>query len=828
MRLSKVLIKNFRAIKEIEFTMPSPKGDIPGSGDFVTLIGPNNIGKSSVLEAMRLACPDNSLSTPSERHFPSFETNDCSMEVEFHLSEINEKDRENPLIARCETEGQIKVRQSWTKNGNEKSKHSHETCAHSYDFTDEISPLGNPEFKSHEAIAPLIAEYESRKNKALGSLTDNRKNDLLKIAIELKADCIQKSATAEWGNHVGLASITKAFFVPKLIYVPAIREVSKEADTKAAKSSTKQIVDLLFNNYLSKQKEIVSFQNAVQEVKNLFTRTGTNEAISLYESQMKIALQQLIDLEPVLDFEAPDITSNLTASTNLLLKKGSLETFPEEQGHGAQRAIIIMLLQILERVEAAKEEEFENRPLVILIEEPEIYLHPQMILKMRDTLLSLAKKSHISVICTSHSPFFINLADRHEGILVCRSEENELKIFQRSEDLYGDDSEDRERMRMLLDFDPSVNSAFFTERVTLVEGDTEASAIPALAEKLAECGLNRERCKHALSDTTIVNCSGKPTIYAFQKVLNAFKIPYRVVHDADIRDSFSDSTNKSQNTINDKILELLSGIEDNRRLHSPTFEPEMFENQGEVKGNKAFNTWQKIRKMNLNDLKPEYLEKWKQFFAFCVHDDIENLKKTLPTSEDLIGFSLEGLVSEQEVTRRKDRRDEIDNIELEEGNIAGINYLELAAGTSRIPTLDDHSFIYADNKLIGKIVGDSMSDTLKIDDKVLLDVTDFKLEPFNQETNQDGISYDDFNNQIKSGEIYLLAINDDIERAEYTLKRVRTVPVPHNDSFLLFIEADNPDTNWGERGKFFVREYDRVHFAAKLCGIIKIVETETD
>lgn len=111
-----------------------------------------------------------------------------------------------------------------------------------------------------------------------------------------------------------------------------------------------------------------------------------------------------------------------------------------------------------------------------MIGEPEIYLHPQLQRKMRDALVSISKSSNAQVICTSHSEQFINLADRHQGIVLFRKQANGTsKCIQVSTDIYGGEKkkEQRDRMRMLLNFTPSTLEAFFADRVVLVEGDNE-------------------------------------------------------------------------------------------------------------------------------------------------------------------------------------------------------------------------------------------------------------------------------------------------------------------------------------------------------------------
>jgi len=64
-----------------------------------------------------------------------------------------------------------------------------------------------------------------------------------------------------------------------------------------------------------------------------------------------------------------------------------------------------------------------------------------------------------------------------------------------------------------------------------------------------------------------VNCRGKWTIRAFQRVLNGFEIPYRVIHDADAEGGAG---------ANAAILGELGGDGSRRRVHDPDFEQQVF------------------------------------------------------------------------------------------------------------------------------------------------------------------------------------------------------------------------------------------------------------
>jgi putative ATP-dependent endonuclease of OLD family len=91
------------------------------------------------------------------------------------------------------------------------------------------------------------------------------------------------------------------------------------------------------------------------------------------------------------------------------------------------------------------------------------------------------------------------------------------------------DRAQKERLQTVARFNPSVNELFFSDHVVLFE---ETTAIAAF-ERAAEMSGLFTRHPRLRRDVTAINCNGKTSIPAFQRILNAFSIPYRVVHDED-------------------------------------------------------------------------------------------------------------------------------------------------------------------------------------------------------------------------------------------------------------------------------------------------------
>ena len=142
---------------------------------------------------------------------------------------------------------------------------------------------------------------------------------------------------------------------------------------------------------------------------------------------------------------------------------------------------------------------------------------------------------------TTHSPIFIDVSKPHTTIIrIEKSEKGESKSFSTNKASF--DENDRERLKMVRNCNPEVNEFFFSNKIILVEGETEQTIFNELKKS---------------SEVHIVNCYGKANIPTFQKILNHFSVDYIVLHDTDcpkVKRGENMITN-SMWTMNSKIFE---------------------------------------------------------------------------------------------------------------------------------------------------------------------------------------------------------------------------------------------------------------------------------
>ena len=176
-----------------------------------------------------------------------------------------------------------------------------------------------------------------------------------------------------------------------------------------------------------------------------------------------------------------------------------------EAAHG-----LIAALEAWQRVELAG--------LVVLIEEPELYLPPQSQRYLYRLVRGLGEAGN-QILYSTHSPSFLNVARLHELVLTEHDPPVGTRLFQ--PEPLPTDSE----FRAYSEFDATRSELFMGRAAILVEGQTERLALPFVFRTLGY-DPDRERI-------SIIECGGKPNIPLIAQVAKAVGVPFVAVHDRD-------------------------------------------------------------------------------------------------------------------------------------------------------------------------------------------------------------------------------------------------------------------------------------------------------
>lgn len=153
-------------------------------------------------------------------------------------------------------------------------------------------------------------------------------------------------------------------------------------------------------------------------------------------------------------------------------------------GHGAQRSIQMALVHHLAE-QSPNETEAQTAKLV-LVDEPELYLHPQAVESVRKSLKNLSE-SNYQVVFATHSPLMIKEDDIPYATVVRKSSSEGTRVRKRVEEAFEEAFEDESKAsaRRTLFSMQNASRILFSDRVLLMEGKTEKRLIPRIYEEVS-------------------------------------------------------------------------------------------------------------------------------------------------------------------------------------------------------------------------------------------------------------------------------------------------------------------------------------------------------
>lgn len=528
MRLSRFSIRNFKSISEASFNWE----------DFVVFIGENNSGKSTVLSAINTFLLGSSIRDQSlfRGHRSDAEN---AIELTGEFSDLTPSEMDEVAVRGRMHDGKwILKKRYFSEESNEDGETKITWHEQLFSFSADVVYVGWPEQDTSwknfpNEYGPLIEQLGAGRPNAATKLQ-------LKELVAAQKPELVAAAAAAWVANPGGGGNWKSnanSILPRSIFVRAVHEASDETDAKNATAYGK-LINLLVERQLSERVEIVNLRAAIERVMALFqpdpAKAETQaEEVAALQSKINERLAQVVAGEAVIRTELPAVEDLVMPNTSLVIRDaaGGIETGVEHQGHGLQRTLVMTLLQLLSEAQASAPEA-KARPTILLVEEPELYLHPHMERLMRDALYKVADQPTMQVACCTHSPVFLDLVDRYRAIgRVIKADDGSVSVLQVNEDLFPEDGPDADKWKLqtIARFHPSVNELFFAKQVVLFEEDSAIASFERAAALMGIFG----RHPRLMREVTFIDCKGKGSIPGFQRILKGMKIPYRVMHDAD-------------------------------------------------------------------------------------------------------------------------------------------------------------------------------------------------------------------------------------------------------------------------------------------------------
>ncbi|MEN9921631.1 MAG: hypothetical protein RLZZ517_609 [Candidatus Parcubacteria bacterium] len=415
MKIKTIEIKNFKAFG-------SNKVTIDLSDNIVTLIGSNNCGKTSVLEALNYFFSGVKTIPQEFFHNNLFDQNNA-IEISIVFNTLTTDDKAHQAV---------------------------------------LPYISNEGQSEEEWVLKKQYYYESGKGKAIYTAIKDGSENI---------------------NPSGLTpNVDDIFTDEKMqkIYLTAVKDVADVIDPKK-KSPLTQVFQMLLSAELEGTDQHRDLMLALQNYAAMFDPLSKHAKVKEIEDLISEKIRRIIPVSGVIDAQMLDDTSILPTPILQIIDTASVVTKPEFQGHGVQRSIIFALLELYAETISSPTKTL-GVTNILLIEEPEMYMHPHMQDRVADVLYSLANSGAVQVVCTTHSPKFIRMFEKQKSLVRLVKKGDESSAQQITSELFPVGSEDQKRLRAVMNFDLGARECFFADRVVLVEGETEAISIPFAAE----------------------------------------------------------------------------------------------------------------------------------------------------------------------------------------------------------------------------------------------------------------------------------------------------------------------------------------------------------
>lgn len=419
MHITTLKIKNFRAIENLELNLN--KG-------LNVLIGENNSGKTSVIDLLRLVFDKGNY--PNEIYWK---------ETDFRV--INSSNEFKPI-----------------------------------EFDIKFKPDDEKESFCFSELH--VVEYDENGNK-VDFLEIHGKISLIKTRGETK---IKKEY---WGGKDKENRIPWEIWNElNYTYLSPLRDVTRDL-----KPNNNNLLSKLFLN-ISELKEDEDYKEKMSElIKKNFNNEKWEELLEEGKEKITTHLEQLNFIDDYQDiniafssFEFEDIVKKLILQLpvdfNMPTEEKEIFFNLNQNGLGYNNLIYTSTIfgDIIQRKEV-----FEDNYNLLLIEEPEAHLHPQLENTFFKYLQRLEETNEFQIIVSSHSPT-ITAKTKLDNIIVMNTINNNIFATPLKDTLLED--EDRIFLKKFLDVTKS--QLFFAKGVILVEGISEALLLPVFARLMGD------------------------------------------------------------------------------------------------------------------------------------------------------------------------------------------------------------------------------------------------------------------------------------------------------------------------------------------------------
>jgi putative ATP-dependent endonuclease of OLD family len=253
-------------------------------------------------------------------------------------------------------------------------------------------------------------------------------------------------------------------------------------------------------------------------------RSFASEATTSFDAHVRSSLenaQTIIDefvrrqtgLQVNLEFKTLD-PSDVLKNVRPFVLDGSMSFDVVEVGAGVQSAVAIAIARAYASL--------VRTPLMLAVEEPELYLHPHGCRNFYHLLRTLAETENLQIVYTTHNRAFVD-AGQFDAIHIVRK--NACGTLVKSGSSISLPSSPRDRLRIHSKFNERVNEVFFASCVVLVEGPGD--------EVACRCALEAQGLDLDRQSISVIDVGGNSEVPPLAQVLVQFDTPTLALLDED-------------------------------------------------------------------------------------------------------------------------------------------------------------------------------------------------------------------------------------------------------------------------------------------------------
>lgn len=539
MFVSKLLIRNFRSIEKesIDFR--------PGKN---VLVGKNNSGKSNIVKALDLVLGEKNpvyLDINEKDFFTYYEDGDEKVKKAFFIAvklegnDINEelfKSISGAWLAPIGDKNLIEDFFNANKNPellikNFDTLNNRKYCRD----TEELFDI----FRNAQELYIYFSVMKNAETENIDYDMDNQQGNYSKTYSIFLKHGNQYYRCSKFSSDLKNSLITSAI-------LSAVRDINKELRINTWSWYGRLIRDIWENCNSSKKREI---DKKLSQIKEITDDIFTNATSDIEEKIKKAIYHNSISFQ-LLQNTKDDIYKGI----NIFVNDG-VEGLLEDKGTGIQSAVIISLFSYY----CSK---FHKNSSLLVVEEPEIYLHPQarrVVSNKFDEFVNLNSTNRNQVIITTHSSEFIRNTDIG-NIIIVKKVDGKTKTKR----IQMETGKHKELAKLQNIISTKNAEIFFADKVILVEGGEEY-LIPLIAEHHYN-----EKGFLDYNNISVAKVGGKSFFKPYMEVLACLGIEYYVIADFDILHKGLEDIGEF---INDFSQEELNDIRKSLNEIIPTNEP---------------------------------------------------------------------------------------------------------------------------------------------------------------------------------------------------------------------------------------------------------------